>query len=153
MEIPSRSTVLRLVFDRCCCGDNSNRSKIQHQLPVYLLSFGGALIHKKRHVIGGKRQWALQLRSFNCRWFRWCIRWNDTHGWWFSNKKILFSFEVACRECCNCKDRRNTQAAPFLTDPTNWMDIMPVRQLLADKPFASCSWKERCTYLLTAPEI
>ena len=33
------------------------------------------------------------------------------------------------------KDGRVTQVAPFLTDPTNWMDIMLVRQLLADKPF------------------
>jgi hypothetical protein len=33
------------------------------------------------------------------------------------------------------KDGRSTQVAPFLGHPTNWMDIMLVRQLLADKPF------------------
>jgi hypothetical protein len=54
------------------------------------------------------------------------------------------------------KDGRNTQAAPFLTDPTNWMDIMLVRQLRADKPFevahgkstAGCLEHERALFEL-----
>ena len=51
------------------------------------------------------------------------------------------------------KDGRNTQAAPFLTDPTNWMDIMLVRQLLADKPFevahgkSTAAWNTSAHYL------
>jgi hypothetical protein len=51
------------------------------------------------------------------------------------------------------KDRRNTQPAPLLTDPTNWMDIMLVRQLLADKPFevahgnSTAAWNTSVHYL------
>ena len=52
------------------------------------------------------------------------------------------------------KDGRAAQVAPsFLTDPNNMMDIMLVRQLLADKPFeagrgkTTAAWETSAHYL------
>jgi hypothetical protein len=48
---------------------------------------------------------------------------------------------------------RSTQVAPFLADPTNWMDTMLVRQLLADKSFkvthgkSTAAWNTSAHYL------
>jgi hypothetical protein len=54
------------------------------------------------------------------------------------------------------KDGRVTQVAPFLTDATNWKDIMLVRHMLADKPFdcahgkSTAAWKTTAHYLSKA---
>jgi hypothetical protein len=51
------------------------------------------------------------------------------------------------------KDGRVTQVAPFLTDATNWKDIMLVCHMLADKPFDCSHGKSTAAWKTTAPII
>ena len=48
------------------------------------------------------------------------------------------------------KDGRVAQVAPFLTDPTSWMDIVLVRQLIADAPFEAAHGKSMAAWATNA---